>query len=71
MSHPNTILMDEPSMGLSPKLVKEIFAIIRKLHDQALPYCWSNRTRIWPCRSPIVRMCSKPGASPWKATPRS
>ena len=29
-------LMDEPSMGLSPKLVKEIFAIIRKLHDQGI-----------------------------------
>ena len=26
--------MDEPSMGLSPKLVKEIFSIIRKLHEQ-------------------------------------
>lgn len=36
MSHPNTILMDEPSMGLSPKLVKEIFAIIRKLHDEGI-----------------------------------
>ena len=28
MSHPKTILMDEPSMGLSPLLVKEIFDII-------------------------------------------
>ena len=36
MSHPNTILMDEPSLGLSPKLVKEIFAIIRKLHDEGI-----------------------------------
>ena len=36
MSHPNTILMDEPSMGLSPKLVKEICAIIRKLHDEGI-----------------------------------
>ena len=36
MSHPNTILMDEPSMGLSPLLVKEIFAIIRKLHDEGI-----------------------------------
>ena len=36
LSGPNTILMDEPSMGLSPKLVKEIFAIIRKLHDQGI-----------------------------------
>ena len=36
MSHPKTILMDEPSMGLSPKLVKEIFSIVRKLHEQGI-----------------------------------
>ena len=36
MSHPKTILMDEPSMGLSPKFVKEIFSIIRKLHEQGI-----------------------------------
>ena len=36
MSHPKTILMDEPSMGLSPKLVKEIFSIISKLHEQGI-----------------------------------
>lgn len=36
MSHPKMILMDEPSMGLSPKLVKEIFSIIRKLHEQGI-----------------------------------
>lgn len=36
MSHPKTILMDEPSMGLSPKLVKEIFSTIRKLHEQGI-----------------------------------
>ena len=36
MSHPNTILMDEPSMGLSPKLVKEIFAIIEELHKSGI-----------------------------------
>ena len=36
MSHPKTILMDEPSMGLSPKLDKEIFSIIRKLHEQGI-----------------------------------
>ncbi|MCF2561381.1 ABC transporter ATP-binding protein [Bifidobacterium boum] len=36
MSRPNTILMDEPSMGLSPKLVKEIFRIIEKLHEEGI-----------------------------------
>lgn len=36
MSNPTTILMDEPSMGLSPLLVKEIFSIIRALHEQGI-----------------------------------
>lgn len=36
MSNPTTILMDEPSMGLSPLLVKEIFTIIQELHDQGI-----------------------------------
>ncbi len=33
MSHPDIILMDEPSMGLSPILVNEIFDIIREVHE--------------------------------------
>jgi len=32
MTNPKILLMDEPSMGLSPILVKEIFDIIRSLH---------------------------------------
>lgn len=31
MSHPKILLMDEPSMGLSPILVEEIFHIIREI----------------------------------------
>ncbi len=33
MSNPDILLMDEPSMGLSPLFVKEIFDIIEKLHE--------------------------------------
>ncbi len=33
MSEPKILLLDEPSMGLSPILVKEIFSIIRYCHD--------------------------------------
>ena len=36
MSKPKTLLLDEPSMGLSPLLVKEIFSIIRQLHEQGI-----------------------------------
>ena len=32
MARPNMILMDEPSMGLSPLLVKEVFAIIKQIN---------------------------------------
>ena len=33
MSHPKIILMDEPSMGLSPLYVSEIFDIIRSVNE--------------------------------------
>ena len=33
MSRPKLILMDEPSMGLSPLLVNEIFDIIRSINE--------------------------------------
>jgi len=34
MSKPKLLLLDEPSLGLSPKLVKEIFAIIRRVNAE-------------------------------------
>jgi branched-chain amino acid transport system ATP-binding protein len=34
MSRPRLLLMDEPSVGLAPKVVAEIFGIIRQLHAE-------------------------------------
>lgn len=34
MCHPKLLLLDEPSLGLSPRLVKEIFAIIRLINKE-------------------------------------
>src|SRR5271157_1039249 len=34
MSRPKLILLDEPSMGLAPQVVEEIFAIVRFLNEQ-------------------------------------
>ena len=34
MSRPKMLLLDEPSLGLSPKLVKEIFAIIKRVNQE-------------------------------------
>ena len=36
MTDPKIVLMDGPSMGLSPLLVKEIFAIIQELHKSGI-----------------------------------
>ncbi len=34
MSNPETILLDEPSMGLAPQLVEEIFGIVKDLNER-------------------------------------
>jgi branched-chain amino acid transport system ATP-binding protein len=37
MSRPRILLLDEPSMGLSPVLVETIFQIIQDIHAQGIP----------------------------------
>ena len=34
MSHPKILMLDEPSMGLAPILVDQIFDIIKRLHEK-------------------------------------
>ena len=34
MAHPQILMLDEPSLGLAPLLVKEIFTIIREINKQ-------------------------------------
>ena len=34
MANPALIMMDEPSLGLAPIVVQEIFSIIQRIHDQ-------------------------------------
>jgi branched-chain amino acid transport system ATP-binding protein len=34
MAHPRVLLLDEPSMGLAPLLVEDIFRVIRQLNDE-------------------------------------
>ena len=36
MSHPRILLLDEPSMGLSPLLVKEIFTTIQEVNQEGV-----------------------------------
>jgi branched-chain amino acid transport system ATP-binding protein len=34
MAHPSMILLDEPSMGLAPQIVEEIFEIVKSLNQK-------------------------------------
>ena len=34
MANPKVVLLDEPSMGLAPQLVEEIFQIVKRLNEQ-------------------------------------
>ena len=36
MSRPKILMMDEPSLGLAPLIVKEIFNIIEKIHEEGV-----------------------------------
>jgi branched-chain amino acid transport system ATP-binding protein len=36
MGHPKLLLLDEPSMGLAPLLIREIFRIVESLRDQGI-----------------------------------
>ena len=36
MSRPDMIMLDEPSLGLAPLLVKEIFNIIRRINEDGM-----------------------------------
>ena len=53
MSRPKMILLDEPSMGLAPQIVEEIFEIVEDLNEaRASPSCSPSRTPTWRCNTP-------------------
>ena len=44
MAEPRLLILDEPSLGLSPLLVEEMFALIRASTPTGCRSCWSSRT---------------------------
>jgi branched-chain amino acid transport system ATP-binding protein len=37
MARPRLLMFDEPSLGLSPILVEQVFRIIRRIHEEGMP----------------------------------
>jgi branched-chain amino acid transport system ATP-binding protein len=44
MSRPSLLLLDEPSLGLAPLIVQDMFRAIREINGRGTQCCWWNRT---------------------------
>jgi branched-chain amino acid transport system ATP-binding protein len=55
LSRPRLLILDEPSMGLAPKMVENIFASSPACASAALRCCSSSKTPAWRWRSPTAR----------------
>ena len=57
MARPRLLMLDEPSLGLAPLIVREIFRVIADLRAPGQRCCWSSRMRAPRCRSPTTATC--------------
>jgi branched-chain amino acid transport system ATP-binding protein len=49
MARPRLLLLDEPSLGLAPLIVKQIFEIIKKINKRKQHHHFSGGTKRQPC----------------------
>ena len=63
MARPRLLILDEPSLGLSPLLVEEMFALVERLHAQGLAILLVEQNVVQSLASRPAPMCSKTAAS--------
>ena len=61
MARPKLLMLDEPSLGLAPMLVQEIFRIIMDFKQEKRTILLVEQNAARPCSAPTVGTCSKPG----------
>ena len=71
MSKPALLMLDEPSLGLAPLVVRRSSAPSRSCAPPASPSCWSSRTRTPRSRCPTMATCSRWARSRSRARPSS
>ena len=78
MAKPQLLMLDEPSLGLAPRIVREIFHIIARLRETGVAILLVEQNARARCRWPTTAMCWRPAKSrctvrpaSWPATPRS
>ena len=66
MARPKLMLLDEPSLGLSPKLVKEIFDIIVRINrERGVTILLVEQNANMALRPPTTATCWRSAASSW------
>lgn len=60
MSHPKLLMLDEPSMGLSPLFVDQVFEIIKDYHKSGTTILLVEQNAKRRSPSPTAPMSSKP-----------
>ena len=64
MSRPKLLLLDEPSLGLAPQIVLQIFEVIRELNRQGMSVLLVEQNARMASRWPTAGTCWRPGRSP-------
>ncbi len=68
MAHPELLLLDEPSMGLSPILVEQIFDIVKEINSRGTTVLLVEQNALMALASPIAAMSCRPVRSCWPMT---
>lgn len=63
MSRPKMLLLDEPSMGLAPILVDEIFSIIRQVNKTGVTVLLVEQNATKALEIAVTAMCCPPARS--------
>src|SRR5208337_4064548 len=67
MSRPRLLLLDEPSLGLAPLLVREVFNIVRRLNQQGVTTLLVEQNAAAALKIAATATSWRPAGSSWKA----
>ena len=71
MSRPKLMMLDEPSLGLAPLVVQDIFSIIREINRQGVTVLLVEQNANMALKIADSPMCWRPAPSPCPAPARS
>ena len=71
MSRPKLMMLDEPSLGLAPLVVQDIFSIIREINRQGVTVLLIEQNANMALKIADLAMCWRRGTSPCPAPARS